>query len=131
MQAFHEIVRRILNEGVRKPNRTGVPAISIAGAMFEHDMAKGFPLLTTKKTPFKVMATELEFFIKGLTDKHWLQERNCHIWDEGLIQRRPRTEPMTLPRSACSKNATLVPSMDFNGGTSAPTTSATMPSTPE
>lgn len=82
MKAYHDIVDRILNEGERKEDRTGTGTIAIAGAMFEHDMANGFPLITTKKMPFKVMATELEFFIKGLTDKEWLKERNCHIWDE-------------------------------------------------
>lgn len=82
MRAYLDIVRRILTEGERKKSRTGIDTIAIAGAMFEHDMAKGFPLLTTKKTPFRLVATELEFFIKGITDKKWLQDRNNHIWDE-------------------------------------------------
>lgn len=82
MKAYLDIVRKILDTGERKENRTGVDAITMAGAMFEHDMSTGFPLLTTKKTPFKIMAAELEFFIKGLTDKEWLKERKCHIWDE-------------------------------------------------
>ncbi|HLF54155.1 MAG TPA: thymidylate synthase [Candidatus Nanoarchaeia archaeon] len=82
MQAYLDIVKRILETGIRKENRTGVDAISIAGAMFEHDMSKGFPLLVTKKVPFKNIATELEFFIKGITDKKWLQDKNNHIWDE-------------------------------------------------
>ena len=82
MKAYLDIVRRILAEGERKENRTGVDTIAIAGAMFEHDMAKGFPLLTTKKTPFRLVASELEFFVRGITDKRWLQERNNHIWDE-------------------------------------------------
>ncbi|HRY36655.1 MAG TPA: thymidylate synthase [Candidatus Magasanikbacteria bacterium] len=82
MKNYLDIVQKIIDSGERKENRTGVDTIAIAGAMFEHDMSKGFPLLTTKKTPFKVMATELEFFIKGITDKNWLKERNCHIWDE-------------------------------------------------
>lgn len=82
MQSYLNIVKNILEKGELKENRTGVDTIAVAGAMFEHDMSKGFPLLTTKKTPFKVMATELEFFIKGLTDKNWLREKNCHIWDE-------------------------------------------------
>lgn len=50
--------------------------------MFEHNMAQGYPLLTTKKVPFRLIASELEFFIKGITNKKWLQERNNHIWDE-------------------------------------------------
>lgn len=82
MKAYLDIVRRILDEGERKENRTGMDAITIAGAMFEHDMSQGFPLLTTKKVPFRLVASELEFFIKGLSDKTWLQERNNHIWDE-------------------------------------------------
>lgn len=82
MEAYLQIVRRILDEGEWKDNRTGIRTKAIAGAIFEHDMSKGFPLLTTKKVPFKNIASELEFFIKGVTDKRWLQQRNNHIWDE-------------------------------------------------
>lgn len=82
MKAYLDIVRRILAEGERKANRTGVDTIAIAGATFEHDMVRGFPLLTTKRTPFRLVATELEFFVRGITDKRWLQARNNHIWDE-------------------------------------------------
>jgi thymidylate synthase len=82
MQAYHDIVSRVLREGQHKADRTGTGTRAIAGAYFEHDMGRGFPLLTTKKTPFKLVATELEFFIRGKTDKAWLIERNNHIWDE-------------------------------------------------
>jgi thymidylate synthase len=82
MKEYLDIVDKILTEGEYNPNRTGIGAYTIAGAMFQHDMSKGFPLLTTKKMPFKTMAVELEFFIKGLTDKKWLQDRKCYIWDE-------------------------------------------------
>lgn len=82
MRPYLAIVQKILSDGVVKKNRTGVEALTVAGAMFEHDMSLGFPLLSTKKMPFKAVATELEFFIKGITDKRWLQERNNHIWDE-------------------------------------------------
>jgi thymidylate synthase len=82
MKAYLEIVEKILASGFRKTNRTGVDAFTIAGAMFEHDMAQGFPLLTTKKVPFRLVASELEFFIKGITDKEWLRDKNNHIWDE-------------------------------------------------
>jgi len=82
MDTYLNIVKKILDEGVWKDNRTGVKTLAIAGAMFEHDMSKGFPLLTTKKVPFKNIASELQFFINGVTDKKWLQERNNHIWDE-------------------------------------------------
>ncbi|KKW17579.1 MAG: Thymidylate synthase [Candidatus Magasanikbacteria bacterium GW2011_GWA2_50_22] len=82
MRAYLDIVKKVLEQGVKKADRTGTGTLAIAGAMFEHDMAEGLPLLTTKKVPFKVVATELEFFIKGITDKQWLKDRNCHIWDE-------------------------------------------------
>lgn len=81
MHTYLEIVRTILTNGVRKENRTGIGALTIAGAMFEHNMANGFPLLTTKRVPLRLVATELEFFIKGITDKEWLKVRNNHIWD--------------------------------------------------
>jgi len=82
MKAYLDIVRHILDKGVKKEDRTGVGTLAVAGVMFEHDMAKGFPLLTTKKVFFKAVKTELEFFIKGMTDKKWLQEKKNHIWDE-------------------------------------------------
>lgn len=82
MKAYLDIVNRILSDGAVKKNRTGVDAISIAGAMFEHDMSEGFPILTTKSVPFKLVSSELEFFIKGITDKKWLSDRGNHIWDE-------------------------------------------------
>lgn len=82
MQAYHDIVQTILNSGEEKQDRTGTGTRSIAGMMFAHDMAEGFPLLTTKKVPFRLIASELEFFIKGMTDKQWLIDQNNHIWDE-------------------------------------------------
>jgi len=82
MKAYLGIVQKILDHGFRKTNRTGVDALTIAGAMFEHDMAEGFPLLTTKKVPFKMVRSELEFFIRGITDKEWLKDQKNSIWDE-------------------------------------------------
>jgi len=82
MKAYIDIVNKILEQGFCKQNRTGVAALTVTGAMFEHDMADGFPLLTTKKVPFRLIASELEFFIRGITDKEWLRERGNHIWDE-------------------------------------------------
>jgi thymidylate synthase len=82
MKAYLDIVGKILSQGFCKKNRTGIDALTIAGVMFEHDMASGFPLLTTKKVPFRLVFSELEFFIRGITDKEWLKERNNHIWDE-------------------------------------------------
>lgn len=83
MKAYLDILKNCLENGTMSDNRTGIPTIRIPwGATFEHNMEAGFPLLTTKKMGLKNIATELEFFVKGYTDKKWLQDRKCHIWDE-------------------------------------------------
>lgn len=82
MKTYLEIVQKILREGKTKKSRHGGTTKSISGMVYEHDSSKGFPLLTTKYVPFKLVASELEFFIKGKTTKEWLQKRNNTIWDE-------------------------------------------------
>ena len=82
MKRYFEILDYILTDGEYKDNRTGIGTYTVSGVKFQHYMSKGFPLLTTKNVPFHLVASELEFFIKGLTDKKWLQDRNNHIWDE-------------------------------------------------
>lgn len=82
MKAYLDIVKNVLENGEKVSTRQGAEAYTIAGAIFEHDMSKGFPLLTTKKMPFRLISSELQFFINGITDKQWLLDRNNHIWDE-------------------------------------------------
>ncbi|MFA5076138.1 MAG: thymidylate synthase [Patescibacteria group bacterium] len=82
MKQYLDIVKTILEKGEKKEDRTGTGTLVVPGIIFQHDMATGFPLLTTKKVPYRLVASELEFFIKGIADKKWLQERNNHIWDE-------------------------------------------------
>lgn len=79
---YLDLVQKILTEGVRKENRTGVDTLAIAGACIEHDMSEGFPLLTTKKVYFKGVKVELEGFIKGIRSKQWFKDRGCNIWNE-------------------------------------------------
>jgi thymidylate synthase len=81
MKPYHDILEDVLNNGTLTGNRTETAAYRMTGAMFKHDMRTGFPLLTTKKINPRTVFAELEFFIKGLTDKKWLQERNCNIWN--------------------------------------------------
>ncbi len=85
---YLDLVQKILNEGVRKENRTGVDTLAIAGAMIEHDMSEGFPLLTTKKMYFKGVKVELEGFIKGIRSKQWYKDRGCNIWNEWCNPRK-------------------------------------------
>lgn len=79
---YFRLINTVLTNGKRKTNRTGIDTISVFGAMVQFDMSEGFPLLTTRKLPFKSTKVELEGFIKGITDKKWYQERGCRYWDE-------------------------------------------------
>lgn len=90
---YLKILSHVLEYGYLKPNRTGVSAYTVPHMMIQHNMQNGFPLLTTKKMGLKSISAELEFFIKGLTDKQWLQDRNCTIWDEWC---NPAKIPSTL-----------------------------------
>lgn len=82
MKSYLKIIEKIMKEWVTKDDRTWTGTKSLPWVFFEHNMECGFPLLTTKKVPFRLIASELEFFIKGITDKNWLMERNNHIRDE-------------------------------------------------
>jgi thymidylate synthase len=68
--------------GKDRTDRTGVGTRAVFGYQWRHDLADGFPLLTTKKVHFKSVAVELMWFLRGLTNVKWLQERGCTIWDE-------------------------------------------------
>lgn len=82
MEKYLNILEEIIGNGTWKKNRTGIDSISISGAMFEHDMSEGFPLLTTKEMRPQGILSELEFFIKGMTNKNWLRENKNRIWDD-------------------------------------------------
>ncbi len=78
---YKKIIEQCLSEGFLRPTRSGIPAYSIIGATITHDMAEGFPISTLRKMPQKGLRVELEFYLKGRTDKSWLNERGCHFWD--------------------------------------------------
>lgn len=76
------LVRRIIAEGARRPDRTGTGTLSLFGAQMRFSLRDGcMPLLTTKRTAFRIIAEELLWFIRGSTDAKELQARNVHIWD--------------------------------------------------
>jgi len=80
MLNYHKIVEEILDKGYDKDTRAG-STLALPSVYWEHEMADGFPLLTTRKMPIKSIAVELEGFIKGITSKAWYQERGCRFWD--------------------------------------------------
>jgi thymidylate synthase len=78
---YTELLQDILDNGITKQDRTGTGTISVFGRQIRHKMSDGFPLLTTKKMPFKTIVTELLWFLRGDTNIKYLVDNNCHIWD--------------------------------------------------
>ncbi len=78
---YLKLLKDILDNGVNKDDRTGTGTRSIFGRQIRHDMQNGFPLLTTKRMPIKIIATELKWFLKGDTNIKYLVDNNCNIWN--------------------------------------------------
>ena len=80
-EKYQDILLDLINNGVEKEDRTGTGTLSVFGKQFRHNMADGFPLLTTKKMAWKIMVTELLWFLRGDTNIKWLVENKCNIWN--------------------------------------------------
>lgn len=78
---YLNLLQDILDNGVKKEDRTGTNTLSVFGRQIRHKMSEGFPLLTTKRMAFKSIITELIWFIMGGMCIRFLWKNNCHIWD--------------------------------------------------
>ncbi|WP_412880204.1 thymidylate synthase [Curtobacterium phoenicis] len=79
---YEDLLRRVLEEGAPKGDRTGTGTRSIFGAQLRYDLSKGFPLISTKRVHFKSVAYELLWFLRGDGNARWLQEHGVRIWNE-------------------------------------------------
>lgn len=82
MRQYLDLLRHVQQAGVHRPDRTGTGTTSVFGYQMRFDLARGFPLLTTKKVFTRSVFGELLWFLRGDTNVGWLHDHDIHIWDE-------------------------------------------------
>lgn len=97
MKQYLDLCQHILSEGTNKGDRTGTGTRSVFGYQMRFNLQEGFPLVTTKKTAFRLIATELLWFMKGDTNVRTLISQNNHIWDEWAFEKWVTSDAYTGP----------------------------------
>lgn len=96
-QAYLDLCRHVLENGTRKSDRTGTGTMSVFGHQMRFDLKDVFPLLTTKRVPFRLIASELIWFINGDTNIRFLLQHNNNIWNEWAFKKWVESDEYTGP----------------------------------
>lgn len=97
MKQYHDLCQYILNNGETRNDRTGVGTIGVFGYQMRFDLQEGFPLLTTKRTSFKLIVSELLWFLHGDTNIQTLVKQNNSIWNEWAFEKWVASEEYQGP----------------------------------
>lgn len=109
---YQQLLQDILDNGVKKEDRTGTGTISVFGRQIRHKMSEGFPLLTTKKMHWKSIVTELLWFLRGDTNIKFLLDYDCHIWDGDAYKNYTKTIEDIIDGYKCGDIIGMQPHME-------------------
>ncbi|MBC1451685.1 thymidylate synthase [Listeria welshimeri] len=87
MKQYLDLEKYVLENGTQKGDRTGTGTISTFGYQMRFDLQEGFPIMTTKRVPFKLVVSELLWFLHGDTNIRYLLQHNNNIWNEWAFER--------------------------------------------
>ena len=90
-EEYKGLLSGVFHAGKNKEDRTGVGTKSVFGRTIRHDMAEGFPLITTKKVSFNAALTEILWILQGRTDLQYLTNHNVNYWTPNYVQKRSQT----------------------------------------
>ncbi len=96
-QMYLDLIKHVLRDGAKKEDRTGTGTLSVFGYQMRFDLNEGFPLLTTKRVPLRLIASELIWFIRGDSNIRYLLEHNNNIWNEWAFKRWVSSEDYKGP----------------------------------
>lgn len=105
---YEDLLRDVFKNGASKGDRTGTGTKSVFGRQIRYDLSEGFPLITTKRVPFRLIAEELLWFLTGDSSIKPLLERNVHIWSEWPFKNWLETTGQPIPEQDSEEWASLI-----------------------